>query len=335
MSNNKESKGEGQTGLGLEVEIMDQSYTNGQGNEDELHQALKEASRYQRDTLALLDAARAVMAHEGFAEAAREIFDHCRQVIGSPSGYVSLANEAGTANELVFLEAGGLACTVDPDLPMPIRGLRALAYETGEVSYDNDFAQSHHVKFLPAGHVTLENVLFAPLKTPDQQTVGLLGLANKPGGFTDYDACLAAGFAEIAAIALVSKRAGEALKENEEKYRSLFESAPIGICKATPEGKFLEVNPTLAAILGYDSTEDLIETVNKTSIAQQLFVDPAGWPQIMEESRGCGDWCALEIPCRQKNGRTMAAKVKLRTVRDRDGVLNVEGFIAPTGNEGD
>jgi PAS domain S-box-containing protein len=332
MSNNKKNNKEGPAGLDLE--IMDQPGSNGLGTDDDLHKALKEASRYQRDTLALLDAARAVMAHERFAEAAREIFDHCRQVIGSPSGYVSLANEAGTANELVFLEAGGLTCTVDPDLPMPIRGLRALAYESGEVTYDNDFARSDLAKFLPLGHVVLENVLFAPLKTPDQQTVGLLGLANKPGGFTEYDACLAAGFAEIAAIALVSKRAAEALQENEEKYRSIFESAPIGIFKATPEGKFLEVNPALVAILGYDSVEDLIETVNKTRIAQHLFVDPEGWPQIMEESRGCGDWCVLEIPCRQRSGRIVAAKVKLREVRDREGVLSVEGFIAPTGTEG-
>jgi signal transduction histidine kinase len=206
----KEKKGE--TEPGRKVEGLDQPFPNGPRTETELHKALDEAKRRQKETLALLHAARAVMAHEHFADAAREIFDHCREVIGAPAGYIALLDESETDNELVFLEAGGLPCTVAPDLPMPIRGLRAEAYRTGEVIYENDFSHSDHVRFLPAGHVTLENVLFAPLKTPEQQTVGLLGLANKPGAFTAYDACLAAGFAEIAAIALVSKRVEEALR---------------------------------------------------------------------------------------------------------------------------
>jgi len=206
-------KGKGKTDPLWEVEVMDLPFSGSPKTGFELQQVLEKVARHQRETLALLDAARAVMTHEHFAEAAREIFDRCREVIGAPSGYISLSNESGTENEVVFLESGGLPCTVDPDLPMPIRGLRAESYKSGKVVYDNNFSTSDHVKFLPAGHVILENVLFAPLKTQAQQTVGLLGLANKTGGFTEYDARLAAGFAEIAAIALVSKRAGEDLEE--------------------------------------------------------------------------------------------------------------------------
>jgi PAS domain S-box-containing protein len=323
----KEKKGEGKTDSWREVEVMDLPFPKGQATETELQIALEEADRHQRETLALLNAARAVMAHEHFAEAAREIFDHCREVIGAPSGYVSLSNEEGTVNELVFLESGGLACTVDPDLPMPIRGLRAEAYETGEGVYDNDFPKSDHVKFLPAGHVTLENILFAPLKTTEQKTVGLLGLANKPGGFTDSDACLAAGFAEIAAVSLVSKKAGEALKESEEKYRNIIETAPVGIFKSTPEGKFLEVNPALAGILGYDSPHDLIETVNKTNIADQLYVDPELRPKVVNGILHSRDWYTYENEYRQKNGRVITASVKFRSLQTPDGITTIEGFV--------
>lgn len=306
---------------------MDLPFSSGPKTEFELQQALKEADRHQRETLALLDAARAVMTHEHFAEAAREIFDRCREVIGAPSGYISLLNESGTENEVVFLESGGLPCTVDPDLPMPIRGLRAESYKSGEVVYDNNFSRSDHVKFLPAGHVTLENVLFAPLKTQTQQTVGLLGLANKAGGFTEYDAHLAAGFAGIAAIALVSKRAGEALKESEEKFRNIIESAPLGIFKSTIEGKMLEGNPALASILGYDSPEDMLECVNTSSIAEQLYVDPSRRTEVVEKILRRRDWLTFEDEFRQKNGRVITADVKFRTVQAPNGTRQIEGFL--------
>ncbi len=50
-------------------------------------------------------------------------------------------------------------------------------------------------------HVTLDNVLFAPL-TIEGKAQGLIGLANKLGGFTENDARMITGFSEFAAIAL-------------------------------------------------------------------------------------------------------------------------------------
>lgn len=306
---------------------MDLPFSSSPKSEFELQQALEEAARHQRETLALLDAARAVLLHKHFAESAREIFDRCREVIGAPAGYIYLSDESGTQNEVVFLESGGLPCTVDPDLPMPIRGLRAESYKSGKVVYDNNFSHSDHVEFLPAGHMNLENVLFAPLKTQAQQTVGLLGLANKPGGFTEYDARLAAGFAEIAAIALVSKRAGEALKESEEKFRNIIESAPLGIFKSTVDGKILEGNPALASILGYDSPEDLLACVNASNIVEQLYVDPHRRTEVVEEILRRRDWLTFEDEFRQKNGRIITAEVKFRTVQEPNGTIIIEGFL--------
>ena len=54
---------------------------------------------------------------------------------------------------------------------------------------------------MPNGHVTLDNVLFAPLKI-EGKARGLIGLANKPGGFTENDARMVMAFSEFAAIAL-------------------------------------------------------------------------------------------------------------------------------------
>jgi hypothetical protein len=81
--------------------------------------------------------------------------------------------------------------------------------------YDNAFADSDWTAYLPAGHVRLENVMFAPLVLQGK-TVGLLGLSNKDGDFTERDAHVASAFGELAAIALLNSRTLEALQQSEE-----------------------------------------------------------------------------------------------------------------------
>ncbi|MBN2035947.1 MAG: GAF domain-containing protein [Chitinispirillaceae bacterium] len=161
---------------------------------------------------AVISSARAIMSKKTFAESARAIFDQCRNVTGAASGYVALLSEDGQENEVLFLEAGGMSCSVDPELPMPIRGLRATAYETHRAVYENDFMNSQWIQFMPEGHVVMKNVLFAPLNI-EGTTVGIMGLANKPADFTDADAAIASVFGELAAIALSNSRYLDLLNE--------------------------------------------------------------------------------------------------------------------------
>lgn len=187
-------------------------------HEELLRVALIDAGRREREISTLLGAARSVLANRRFEDASRAIFDACKGLIGATSGYIALLSEDKASNELVFLDSGGLACSVDPELPMPVRGLRKAAIVSGKAVYDNDFANSEWVRYLPEGHVALVNVLFAPLII-EGETEGLLGLAGKEGGFTDHDAEMASAYAELAAIALMNSRTLEQLQSSEERLR--------------------------------------------------------------------------------------------------------------------
>jgi GAF domain-containing protein len=160
---------------------------------------------------ALLRASRAVLSHSTFEGSARLIFEEAKLITGATAGYIALLSEDGSENEVLFLDSGGLECTVDPALPMPIRGLRATAYDENRCVFHNDFMNSEWVDFLPGGHAVLHNVLFAPLII-EGTTVGIMGLANKPGDFTDYDADMASAIAEFASIALHNSRTLDALR---------------------------------------------------------------------------------------------------------------------------
>jgi len=170
-----------------------------------LCEALRESTIREKELSAIMNGSKAVLGQKGFTESARAIFDHCKDLIGATSGYVALLSETGEENEVLFLEAGGLPCDVNPELPMPIRGLRADAYRYNKAVYHNDFMNSEWVDFMPKGHVVLKNVMFAPLVL-DGKTVGIIGLANKSTDFNDNDARMATGFGELAAIALQNSR---------------------------------------------------------------------------------------------------------------------------------
>lgn len=205
---------------------------------------------------ALLEASRSILKFEDFSATSRTIFDSCRKLLGATSGYVALLSENGGENEVQFLESGGLRCTVDPSLPMPIRGLRSICYKTGKAVYENDFMKSKWVRFMPEGHVILKNVLFAPL-TIEGKTVGLLGLGNKRGKFTDKDAALASAFGELAAIALYNSRLIEDLRASEKRYRSVVETAEDAIVSVDGTGRIIYWNRGAERIFGYGGVEAL------------------------------------------------------------------------------
>jgi two-component system, NarL family, sensor histidine kinase UhpB len=66
----------------------------------------------------------------------------------------------------------------------------------------------------------------------------------------------------------------QARREAEAAVRdaaTLVENAPVGIFRATPDGRILSANPALARILGYDAVADLL----RLDLRHDVYVDPA------------------------------------------------------------
>jgi PAS domain S-box-containing protein len=122
------------------------------------------------------------------------------------------------------------------------------------------------------------------------------------------------------------KRAEAALRQSEERYRSIFEHATIGIFQTTPQGQYLDVNPALAHILGYDNPRHLMESI--TDIAAQLYVDPDYRDtvvQMLYENQGSA---RLENHYYHRDGHIIIADLHIWTVRDEQGnVCSLQGFI--------
>jgi len=180
----------------------------------ERNRAWREAQRRNLENAALLEAARAILYHHHFRSAAPVILESCKRVLGASAGFVAVLSDDEQENRVVCCDSGTERRCFDPPLPMKIRGVVELSYRQSRVVWENALQESEWVKYLPQGHIPLENVLIAPLVI-GQRTVGQMGLANKEGGFTEADAELASAFAELAAIAFLNSNAIESLHRRE------------------------------------------------------------------------------------------------------------------------
>jgi PAS domain S-box-containing protein len=122
------------------------------------------------------------------------------------------------------------------------------------------------------------------------------------------------------------KQAEQALKSAEEKYRDIFENAVEGILQSTIDGRFLSANPFLARMYGYESPEELMESV--TDIASQLYVDPQARAQFMDILKRDGSIKGYETERYRKDGSKIWVSANVRIVKDAEGnVLYSEGTL--------
>ena len=221
--------------------------------ESELEGTLKKSQQQQAQISALLEGSGAVL-NQRFEDAARSIFNRCKNLIGATAGYITLLNDDGTKKDVVFFDPEEQQCSINPILPMPINSLREQVYNTHTVVCDNDFSNSKRGKFMPEGHCHIKNILFAPLII-DNKVVGLLALANKPKKFTENDTRIAMVFGERISIVLKNNRMLELLAEREQHFHSITKTANDAIVSIDNSGNITFWNQGAETIFGYSADE--------------------------------------------------------------------------------
>lgn len=120
------------------------------------------------------------------------------------------------------------------------------------------------------------------------------------------------------------RKSEEALRQSEERYRTLIEHIPDGLYRSTPAGKYVEVNPALVKILGYDSKEDLLKVDIKTQI---YFSESERENALAAAQLPEGDGVVV-VRHRRKDGREVWLEDHGRFIMDEAGhIIYHEGIL--------
>lgn len=119
--------------------------------------------------------------------------------------------------------------------------------------------------------------------------------------------------------------AEKALIRNEKKYRDIFENASEGIYQASLQGRFLSVNPALARMSGYDSPQDMIDSIS--DIATQSYVFPEDRFALIEVLKTQETIEGFEFQAYRKDKSKYWVSSNIRIVRDSQGqILYLQGM---------
>lgn len=125
---------------------------------------------------------------------------------------------------------------------------------------------------------------------------------------------------------IARKQAEAALREAEERYRSIFENASEGIFQSTLTGTYISVNPALARIYGYELIDELINSVQ--TIARQIYVDPQRRHEFIAEMNRYNKVSRFESQVYRQDGTMIWVSENARAVRDPQGnLLYYEGTV--------
>lgn len=122
------------------------------------------------------------------------------------------------------------------------------------------------------------------------------------------------------------KKAENALKESELKYRNIFGYAVEGIYQVTLDGRFITANNAFVRMAGYDSPEDLIESIK--DIKHDLYVHASDRDRFLQIMETKGYIEGFEAQFFRKDRSVFWVALNARAVKDAQGeILYNEGFV--------
>ena len=103
-----------------------------------------------------------------------------------------------------------------------------------------------------------------------------------------------------------------ALRESEERFRSVFDKSPVALSLATlPEGRLMEVNPAVLANFGYRREE----LIGKTTSELNFWVNPADRDRLLGRLAEQGALDGVELAMRKKNGEEIIILASVNLVQ--------------------
>ena|GEM_PF-1334333 len=123
------------------------------------------------------------------------------------------------------------------------------------------------------------------------------------------------------------KQAEKAVLTSENKFRALYEQAPVGIFQSSLEGRLLAANPIMARIFGYANPAAML--ADGENIGVRFYADPKVRQSVVAQltTSEAGLIIDHEIQLRKRDGTMMVGRIQMRLARTAGTPDYIEGFI--------
>lgn len=155
--------------------------------------------------------------------------------------------------------------------------------------------------------------LGVPIQSP-KRPIGVLVVQRWEGEvFTEDDARLLSLVAHQIALSIERRKAEEVRLESEERFRDLFDNAPVAYHEIDTQGRYIRVNRTEERLLGY-TNEEL-----KGRHVSELVVEKNSRAAIADKLAGKAKLQAVERTFIRKDGRRISVLTEDRLIRNEAG----------------
>lgn len=218
------------------------------------------------------------------------------------------------------------------------RGPTGTAIRTGVTQVNQDFTNNSQMELWRDAALArgFHSSIALPLRI-DTSVIGCLTIYSEDrDAFYDDEVKMLEVLAKDVSYGIDSLRAkGEhqqaemALRKSEERYRTIFLNSPLGIFQSKVEGQFIDMNPVLAKMYGFDSPTQAIREI--TDIGEQIYVNAEERRQIVSRQLtegGEGRTLQHLAHYRRRDGEEWFANIYIRTVCDEEGrPIFFEGIV--------
>ncbi|WP_370574523.1 ATP-binding protein [Methanomethylovorans sp.] len=125
---------------------------------------------------------------------------------------------------------------------------------------------------------------------------------------------------------LSRKRTQDALKENEAKLQSFIDNVPVGIFRATSDGKMIRSNPEMSRIAGLNTPEQAISS--SKDLGKELYIDHRTSKELLKALKTQGYVENFEYETLRADGKHIWLLVNARMTGEREeDTFTIDGFV--------
>jgi len=241
----------------------------------------------------------------------------------SAVGYLAFLNEDESVLTMHSWSGNAMAeCTI-PQKPTHYSvmktGLWGEAVRQRKAITTNDYNQPNPLKKgYPAGHIRILRHLNVPVFSGNR-IVLVIGVGNKEDEYNQTDIEQLKLLMEGMWRLVERKQTVEALRESEERLRTLFESSRDAILMMDPEGKVSYWNPAAERIFGYASVEAIGRNLHELLAPERYHeAHRTAYAQFLRTGKGWAIGRTLELQAIRKDGSEITVALSLSAERIKD-----------------